>query len=220
MPGTAVGSVRYGRIWSFAVRTISAPITPMKSAPCGPNWSFATSQGSWLSGGGNRSGSGASGCAARSVDPPCDGIAGVPITPVCLGLLTARRLAVGIPAGSLPTSHSRVRPEPPATDGARSLPGLGHRDDLSSSSRLQPPRRPAVSSECLGHFWRAEVGHFWKAPKVSLRRPRIEEFLGGRKGRTFIACRSKQTAQCVAHELVVIDDANQRNERLTVHFVL
>jgi hypothetical protein len=40
----------------------------------------------------------------------------------------------------LPTSHSRIWPEPPATDGARSLPGLGHRDDLSSSSRLQPPR--------------------------------------------------------------------------------
>ena len=69
------------------------------------------------------------------VDPPCDGVAGVPITPVCLGFLTARRLAVGIPAGALPASHSRVGPEPPATDGARSLPGLGHRDDLSSSSR-------------------------------------------------------------------------------------
>jgi hypothetical protein len=22
-----------------------------------------------------------------------------------------------------------------------------------------------LSSECLGHFWRAEVGQFWKAPK-------------------------------------------------------
>ena len=26
-------------------------------------------------------------------------------------------------------------------------------------------RKVGVSSECLGHFWRAEVGHFWKAPK-------------------------------------------------------
>jgi hypothetical protein len=69
------------------------------------------------------------------VDSPCDGVAGVPITPVCPGFLAARRLAVGIPAGALAASHSRVGPEPPATDGARSLPGLGHRDDLSSSSR-------------------------------------------------------------------------------------
>ena len=69
------------------------------------------------------------------VDSPCDGVAGVAITPACLGLLTARGLAVGIPAGALATSHSRVGPEPPATDCARSLPGLGHRDDLSSSTR-------------------------------------------------------------------------------------
>jgi hypothetical protein len=60
-----VGSVRYGRIWSFAVRTISAPITPMKSAPCGQNWSFAKFQGSWFNGAGIRRGSGASVCVAR-----------------------------------------------------------------------------------------------------------------------------------------------------------
>jgi len=68
------------------------------------------------------------------VDPPCDGIAGVAITPVRLGFLTSRRLAVGIAAGALSTPYSRVGPEPPATDSARSFPGLGHRDDLSSSS--------------------------------------------------------------------------------------
>jgi len=32
-------------------------------------------------------------------------------------------------------------------------------------------RKVGVSSECLGHFWRAEVGRFWKAPKG--RRERI-----------------------------------------------
>jgi hypothetical protein len=37
----------------------------MKSAPCDPNWSFAKFQGSWLSGGGMRSGSEVSGRAAR-----------------------------------------------------------------------------------------------------------------------------------------------------------
>ena len=28
---------------------------------------------------------------------------------------------------------------------------------------------PEVSSECLGHFWRAEVGQFWRAPKAHSR---------------------------------------------------
>ena len=92
------------------------------------------------------------------VDAPCDGIAGVLMTPVCLGLLTARRLAVGIAAGSLPTSHSRIRPEPPATDGARSLPGLGHRDDLSSSSRLRPPRGRWDQFRMPGSFLASRAG--------------------------------------------------------------
>ena len=73
------------------------------------------------------------------INPPRDGITRIPLAPVCRGFLTARRLAIRIPAGSLSASHSRVRPEPPATDRARFLPGLGHRDP-SSSSRLQPPR--------------------------------------------------------------------------------
>ena len=102
------------------------------------------------------------------VDSPCDRIPGVLITPVCLGLLTPRLLAIGTSAGSLPVPHSRIRPEPPATDGARFLPDLGHSDVLSSSSRVQPPEERRVSSECLGHFWRAEVGHFRRAPKIAL----------------------------------------------------
>ena len=52
--------VQYGpnRDWSFAERTITAPITPMKSERWDPNWSFANSQGSWFKGGGSRNGSG------------------------------------------------------------------------------------------------------------------------------------------------------------------
>gem|GEM_PF-5521744 len=66
VPGSLVGSIGYGPNWSFAVRRISAPITPMKSARCAPNWSFANSHGSWSSGAGNRSGSGGWGaCVAR-----------------------------------------------------------------------------------------------------------------------------------------------------------
>jgi hypothetical protein len=62
VPRSFVESDRYGLHWSFAERMISAPITPMKSAPCTPNWSFARSQGSWFNGAGKRSGSG--GCCA------------------------------------------------------------------------------------------------------------------------------------------------------------
>ena len=100
------------------------------------------------------------------VHPPRHRIAGVPVTPVGLGFLPARGLTVGFAAGPLPVSHSRVRPEPPATDGARSLPGLGHRDDLSSSSHLQPHFGTSGGrSERLGIFRRAEVGNFSRAPK-------------------------------------------------------
>ena len=62
VPGSLVGSAGYGLQWSFAVRSISAPITPMESSPCGPNWSFAISHGNCINGGGKRSNSG--GCCA------------------------------------------------------------------------------------------------------------------------------------------------------------
>jgi hypothetical protein len=63
--GSPVGSIGYERISSFAARRISALITPRKSAPCGPNSSFATFQGSCGSGDGKRSGSASSGRALR-----------------------------------------------------------------------------------------------------------------------------------------------------------
>jgi hypothetical protein len=62
---TFVGSIRYERNWSFAERTRSDPITPMKSDPFCPNSSFARSQGSWPNGRGKRSASGACACAPR-----------------------------------------------------------------------------------------------------------------------------------------------------------
>ena len=66
MPESLVESTGYARNWSFADRTISAPITPMKSARWDPNWSFANSQGSWFKGAGSRNGSGGvCVCAAR-----------------------------------------------------------------------------------------------------------------------------------------------------------
>src|SRR5664280_3598280 len=66
LPESPVGSMRYALKWSFATRMISELITPMKSAPCNPKWSFATSQGRRFNGARNRSGSGGWGtCVAR-----------------------------------------------------------------------------------------------------------------------------------------------------------
>ena len=127
---------RYGRIWSFAVRIISAPRTPMKSEPCVPELVFREVPGKLVQGSGQSQRFRIFPLRRALVNTPRDGITGVAIAPVCLGLLPSRRLTVGISTGPLPGSHARVRPEPPATDRARSLPGLGHRDDPSSSSRL------------------------------------------------------------------------------------
>jgi hypothetical protein len=82
-------------------------------------------------------------------------------------------------------------------------------------------RNPTIHFAQLGlKFETAQPRHLdIQQQTVSLREPRIEEFLGGREGRTFIASRTKQTGQRIAHELVVIDDPNQRNERLTVRCV-
>jgi hypothetical protein len=80
---------------------------------------------------------------------------------------------------------------------------------------------PAIHFAQLGlKFETAQPWHLdIQQQTVSLRRSRIEEILGRRKDCTFIASRSKQTAQRISYGLVVINDANQRNERLPVHFV-
>src|SRR5271170_994733 len=68
-------------------------------------------------------------CLCRSlINPPGDSVAWIPAAPTRLRSLTADCLALRLAAGPLPGSHSRARPEPPAADGARSLPGLWHRD--------------------------------------------------------------------------------------------
>jgi hypothetical protein len=58
--------------------------------------------------------------------PSCE-VVRIPRAPGCLGLLAARRLAFRMATGPLPFSNSRVRPEPPATDGTRSLPDVRHK---------------------------------------------------------------------------------------------
>src|ERR1035438_3246991 len=101
------------------------------------------------------------------VHPPGNRIAGVPVAPIRLGLLTTGGLTFRLATRALPASHSRIRVEPPAADSAWFLPGLWHRDDPSWSSLAGSDGRPLIKSECLGHFWRAWAGQFWRAPKIN-----------------------------------------------------
>ena len=114
------------------------------------------------------------------VNSPCDRIPGVAIAPVCLGLLTACLLAVRTTASSLPASHSRIRPEPPATDGARSLPGLGHRDVLSSSSRVRPPRDRRLQFRMPGSFLASTGGSLLESAEERLQYQVLREGLRDR----------------------------------------
>ena len=89
------------------------------------------------------------------LDPVGRSVFRIPPPPTRLCLTTARALAFRLAAGMLPLSYSRVRPEPPPTDCAWSLPRLGH-GDASSSPRAG--RGQGLRSDCLGHFWRAQAG--------------------------------------------------------------
>lgn len=60
----------------------------------------------------------------------------VPSTPVRLRLPPPRGLALRLATGVLPRSYPRVRAEPMAADGARSLPGRGHRESSSPCRHL------------------------------------------------------------------------------------
>lgn len=96
------------------------------------------------------------------VDPIRHRVAGIARSPTGLCLAPARRLALRFTACSLAHADSRVRAEPPPTDPAGLLPGLGH--PFSSSIGL------------VGNFWGAGVGQFSRAPKGSghdARRARI-----------------------------------------------
>jgi len=75
-------------------------------------------------------------CAAP-LETIAGGIIRVPRPPLSLGLLPSRRLAFRLTARPLTHSDPRMGTEPPAADGAGSLPGSGgHRD--SSSPRPHP----------------------------------------------------------------------------------
>ena len=54
------------------------------------------------------------------------GVAWVIGAPVCLGFLSAGGLAFGLSAAALAVADARIRIEPPKTDPAGALPGLGH----------------------------------------------------------------------------------------------
>ena len=60
------------------------------------------------------------------IDAVGGGVAWVIGAPGCLGLLPAGGLAFGISTASLAVADARIRIEPPKTDPAGALPGLGH----------------------------------------------------------------------------------------------
>lgn len=62
-----------------------------------------------------------------SLHPPPQKVIRIPCTPRGLGLFAARCLTLRLATDALPYSDARVRPEPPATDRARSLPDVKHR---------------------------------------------------------------------------------------------
>lgn len=71
-------------------------------------------------------------CLRRALlEPVGRGVIRVRGAPPGLGPPPPRGLALRLAAGVLTVSHSWIRPEPPAADRARSLPGLGHRDPSS-----------------------------------------------------------------------------------------
>ena len=84
---------------------------------------------------------------------PDNGIVPVAATPTRLRFPPARGLTLRLATGPLPVSYSRLWPEPPATDSAWSLSGLGHRDDSSS-----PRHRPAGQIRMRGSFLESTGG--------------------------------------------------------------
>ena len=96
------------------------------------------------------------------LDPVGGGVAEVPAAPTGLRLLAAFCLALRTTAGALAIADSRIRAEPPPTDPARSLPGIGH-----ARSSAPFPECGNSATDGLGHFWQAEVGRSSRAPKPS-----------------------------------------------------
>ena len=93
-------------------------------------------------------------CARALVESPGDGVVRIPLAPVRLRLLPPGGLTLRLAAGPLPVSYSRVRPEPPAAD---SCMVFFRASGIVMIHRGHHARRCAVSSECLGHFWRVWV---------------------------------------------------------------
>ena len=77
------------------------------------------------------------GCNRALLDPVSGRVLPVPHPPARLRLTAPRGLALGLAAGPLPRSDSRVRPKPPPANRARSLPGLWHGDPSWSPCRRQ-----------------------------------------------------------------------------------
>ena len=89
---------------------------------------------------------------ATLLDPIGGGVIGIGGAPLGLRLLPPRRLTLRLAAGVLTISYTSIGPEPPATDRARSLPGLGHCDSSSPpwSAAAVQFKRPGSFLESRG----------------------------------------------------------------------
>src|SRR5207302_2541579 len=76
------------------------------------------SQGSWLNGGGERSGSGARSAFPAIQNPTRDEIVRITLSPLFLLLPPASHLAIRIPTSSLTQANSWIRPEPTPANAA------------------------------------------------------------------------------------------------------
>jgi hypothetical protein len=157
-----VESIGYGRNWSFAERTISAPITPMKSARWEPNWSFANPQGSWFKGGGSRNGSGGDGvCVVRRSIRHAMAYPGFRRRQLAWVLCRRALWHSGFPQAcwQVPTRAFGRNHWRQIAHGLFRVSGMvmlhGHHAPGTDGSR--------VRSECLGQFWKA--GNVSQAPK-------------------------------------------------------
>lgn len=101
---------------------------PKKISALGPELVFCEVPGKSLQGGGQTQRFGRLLPRPALQQTVAGGVIGIAGAPARLGLLPPSRLALRPAAGVLAIPNTRIRPEPPAADGAGSLPGLGHRD--------------------------------------------------------------------------------------------
>ena len=169
--------MRYGRIWSFAVRIISAPHKANEISALWPELVLSQeSPGSWLAGGaGNRSGSGALRPGRTLVDPPSYAssqgfdLASLPgfsfVAPSDIAACR-RPVAAGLPLAGLAGTTGDISCTVFRASGIVMIHRL--------PSPPSPSRRARSVQNAKVISGEQDVGKFWRAPEEGLsRRPKF-----------------------------------------------